>query len=402
MCKIMEQPGFISIKMGSEALRKMLQVEFRKLDVNQLRPFARACFLGDINIVSKAVLDGTAPDLTGTETPFKLGYNTLTVLGVQRVTADVPDTLKHMDVLKCLLRSNASLDVPDVIGHTALHHACTSPHPHFEAAKVLLENGANVNAQNRYGELPVILPMTGGDVKLTTLLLERGADLDIPDANGDTPSKLAVLFGPQISAVAQRWGRKKTGETAPWEKRQCENCKAKANGLMRCARCRVVRYCSTECQRAHWKAHKPQCQSFSTATTVTLKPELREVPVLGSVSELTREYLGVATPNSRAKPAPGLRPISLASRNMVIKVQLPIESYASLAPSASGELLVYTKKRDFLCTVPRLGNEKAWDAIAQKIRSAGVRGVKAYFAAELKSPSELVVKIADVLAEQPF
>jgi hypothetical protein len=26
-----------------------------------------------------------------------------------------------------------------------------------------------------------------------------------------------------------------------------------------CGRCEAVRYCSRECQRADWKAHKPAC-----------------------------------------------------------------------------------------------------------------------------------------------
>jgi hypothetical protein len=28
-----------------------------------------------------------------------------------------------------------------------------------------------------------------------------------------------------------------------------------------CARCEAVRYCSRECQRTDWKAHKPACKS---------------------------------------------------------------------------------------------------------------------------------------------
>jgi hypothetical protein len=28
-----------------------------------------------------------------------------------------------------------------------------------------------------------------------------------------------------------------------------------------CSRCKMVRYCSKECQRGHWKTHKPQCKS---------------------------------------------------------------------------------------------------------------------------------------------
>lgn len=39
----------------------------------------------------------------------------------------------------------------------------------------------------------------------------------------------------------------------------CDGCGQKALGLRRCSRCRKVAYCSTECQKANWKAHKPEC-----------------------------------------------------------------------------------------------------------------------------------------------
>jgi tetratricopeptide (TPR) repeat protein len=32
-----------------------------------------------------------------------------------------------------------------------------------------------------------------------------------------------------------------------------------------CARCQAVRYCSQQCQRAHWKAHKPTCAAAQPA-----------------------------------------------------------------------------------------------------------------------------------------
>ena len=32
-----------------------------------------------------------------------------------------------------------------------------------------------------------------------------------------------------------------------------------------CARCQAVRYCSRECQRADWKAHKPACAAAHTS-----------------------------------------------------------------------------------------------------------------------------------------
>lgn len=55
-----------------------------------------------------------------------------------------------------------------------------------------------------------------------------------------------------------------------------------------------------------------------------------------------------------------------------------------------------------MCTVERAPNPEAYDAVVRIVHSRGVGGVKAYFAAELKSPTELVVKTSEVLAEQPF
>ena len=32
--------------------------------------------------------------------------------------------------------------------------------------------------------------------------------------------------------------------------------------LLKCSRCKRVRYCGRECQRAHWRAgHKAECQA---------------------------------------------------------------------------------------------------------------------------------------------
>ncbi|KAJ7209446.1 hypothetical protein B0H12DRAFT_1157890 [Mycena haematopus] len=39
----------------------------------------------------------------------------------------------------------------------------------------------------------------------------------------------------------------------------CENCTVRRVDLRRCAGCGVVRYCSRECQKAHWKTHKVDC-----------------------------------------------------------------------------------------------------------------------------------------------
>ena len=40
----------------------------------------------------------------------------------------------------------------------------------------------------------------------------------------------------------------------------CKNCLKDGTGFERCSKCKCVRYCSRECQRAHWKrSHKKVC-----------------------------------------------------------------------------------------------------------------------------------------------
>ena len=157
---------------------------------------------------------------------------------------------------------------------------------------------------------------------------------------------------------------------------------------------------------AHWKTHKSECKPFSVETTVTLKPNYGGsfgVSETFSTADLARQMRGLATSTTRPF-RPGLVRNETENKRMVIKIQVPFgpSSSNSLVDSVLGGLLIYNKKRDFSCTVQRASNPAAYDAVVQVVRSQGVGGAKAYFAAELKNADELVVKISQVLAEQPF
>ena len=46
-------------------------------------------------------------------------------------------------------------------------------------------------------------------------------------------------------------------------------------GLKRCSGCHAVRYCSVECSRAHWRAHKTECwrlQAEAEAAAANAQP----------------------------------------------------------------------------------------------------------------------------------
>jgi len=58
----------------------------------------------------------------------------------------------------------------------------------LKPVNILLDQGANINAQTRQGETAVILAgWIRDDLDLVTLLVERGADVNQENQNGDTP-----------------------------------------------------------------------------------------------------------------------------------------------------------------------------------------------------------------------
>jgi hypothetical protein len=60
--------------------------------------------------------------------------------------------------------------------------------------------------------------------------------------------ELAALFDP--GAVQE-----------PFTPPCCASCQKSGIKLRACSKCHAVRYCSTACQRAHWRAHKQTCIS---------------------------------------------------------------------------------------------------------------------------------------------
>ena len=156
---------------------------------------------------------------------------------------------------------------------------------------------------------------------------------------------------------------------------------------------------------SHWPTHKKSCQPFLVSNTVTLKPSYRQGIQTVPLANFTRAHLGIPTQHvpSHSRSAHTTKSLSSKPKVVVIKVQVPYDPFNVNNVRASvGDLLVYTKKRDFVCTIQRAENQNGYDIISQVVRSKGVGGAKAYFVAELKNKDELVVKVSEVLAEQPF
>jgi hypothetical protein len=135
----------------------------------------------------------------------------------------------------------------------------------------------------------------------------------------------------------------------------CANCLAIKEKMHLCERCRVTWYCSSECQKAHWKQHKIECD---IPLSPGLKREVRylsTVPQFGQVLELleymtfrnmkhTQSHLTVLQPGSFVQVCPG---VSEDARGFLLQQLVPWEKMASEfeAPSYNRKFLYVATDR---------------------------------------------------------
>ncbi len=93
--------------------------------------------------------------------------------------------LNNFEIVKYLLNeTEINIDVIDNIGNSALIIACEKGL--LEIANYLINNGANVNHQNKQGLTPVMKAAEKNNFFVVKLLLEKNIDLTISDFTGRT------------------------------------------------------------------------------------------------------------------------------------------------------------------------------------------------------------------------
>jgi ankyrin repeat protein len=109
----------------------------------------------------------------------------------------------------------------DESGSTPLHWAAMIGH--VDIARLLLQNGANVNARSIGGNTPLHWAAYQGNVDILHLLVENGADLEAQDTDGWRALHRAAWMGhlPFIQELISRYhvdinARLNDGRTALW------------------------------------------------------------------------------------------------------------------------------------------------------------------------------------------
>ncbi|XP_022091038.1 ankyrin repeat and KH domain-containing protein mask-like isoform X2 [Acanthaster planci] len=82
----------------------------------------------------------------------------------------------HVDIVKLLIDYGADVNAQSSAGNTPLMYACSGGHE--DAVKVLLDHGANIEDHNENGHTPLMEAASSGHVGIAKVLLERGAGIN--------------------------------------------------------------------------------------------------------------------------------------------------------------------------------------------------------------------------------
>jgi ankyrin repeat protein len=204
---------------------------------------------------------------------------------------------KHAEV-KLLLAAGASRYTRDSKGEDALHHAIvgtsllccrlilgTAPNWHYTPQQLSETNAAGRNA--------LFAAVQAGLTEVCKLLIAAGMDRGNVHPSGSPsvymfcdPEDRSIIGGFRSSLVRSfhelalhYWPRRLEladlfdphGVPQPLAPPCCANCKTSDIKLSACSKCHAVSYCSTACQRADWRRHKPACISPEDVNAVNFR-----------------------------------------------------------------------------------------------------------------------------------
>jgi ankyrin repeat protein len=95
------------------------------------------------------------------------------------------------DCLRLLKCYEVDVNIKDDLGRTPLHYAASSDN--LSVVSLLIESGAELDAQDNDGQTPLYMALTEGYYYETVwTLLDNGASVELENANGETALHLAV------------------------------------------------------------------------------------------------------------------------------------------------------------------------------------------------------------------
>jgi uncharacterized protein YegP (UPF0339 family) len=151
----------------------------------------KACDLGDLAGVKKALGQGANPNTTAT------GGGPLLIQAVNT---------GNLEIIKELVQYKAQVNQTDVHGSTPLHEA--SDKGRELIVQFLIKSGAKIDARDNKGNTPLFKALLKNNIAAVQVLVGAGAKPNVPNNDGVTPAHIAAEKG--ISVAIQGAAPKNT------------------------------------------------------------------------------------------------------------------------------------------------------------------------------------------------
>jgi hypothetical protein len=181
----------------------------------------------------------------------------------------------NIEIVKFLVENgysaSSSINQRQFEGCTSFYCACQTSN--LDIAQFLLDNGADIDIPDEDGNTSLHSAVAQGATAVFNFLLSRGANPLVKNNSGESPFTFAdtmkrtqmrklmkaKIYGESVSAEAVIPAKDKSVIL-------CSHCLKMLEGerVMKCSKCLNAAYCNKTCQTSHWKSHKQHCKPYTS------------------------------------------------------------------------------------------------------------------------------------------
>ena len=120
---------------------------------------------------------------------------------IEMTPLNLSSQIGNYEIAKLLIENGADVNMGSYFGMTPLMSA--SQGGYLEIAQILYESGADIYAEDESGRNSLMLASQFGNLEMVKFLIENGAEIDAKDNSGDTALKWAslLLLGNRLDIV---------------------------------------------------------------------------------------------------------------------------------------------------------------------------------------------------------